>query len=319
MNLVRSSVNKRNERYNEFQPQKYFLYFIGTHFGLKLFGLKRKSLTILILNHYIGLGKWLGIVGSAILLGGLVIKWLGFLRDNSFNAGNVLVWCIITFGALVFVGGAACVLSIHWWTNRLMQITLEHPDQSQNLANRLKQSANPNKFQTTITSDAQLQYAHLQSSPISMGTAALPSDYRQASVCRADSKHSTVSTHLPVIGEWEGAQKSAVDQVLGTLHSSSLQDLNSSIGTLPDLAIENYFASSTSTKERNGIVTSRHIRQSSTASANFCTAIPATLSASVKVAQSSSIIQFEPAENFDSSVIEPPITERIDSASTCKL
>jgi hypothetical protein len=265
-------------------------------------------------------GKWLGIVGSAVLLGGLVIKWLAFLRDDSFSAGNVLVWCVIGLGASVFVVGAVCVLSIHWWTNRLMQFTLEHPDQAQNLANRVKQGANSTKFQATLKNDAQPPYAHLQMSPTSVGAPVAPSDFRQASVCRADSKHSTVSAHLPVIGELDCAHRPTVDQVLGALHSGSLQALNSSTGTLPDTAVENYFASaSTSSKDRHAIA-SRHIRHSSTASANYCTVIPSTLVTSVKIAQSSSVIQF--TDTFESIVIEPSIGDahlNMDPANNCKL
>ena len=237
-------------------------------------------------------GKWLGILGSLILLSGLVIKWLVFLKDYTTGLGNIVVWTIISIGAFLFVTGALCVLSIHWWTNRLMQETLENVDDPEKFIRKCKEERmNRGSKSPGVRSLSPLQsppnspsYSGYQSQTGNSSYLTEQLEYRQATVCRADSKLSTVSNHLPVIGELE-SNRNSVNDVLGVLHNGAEINQIGLSGSLTEIAIDHYFTSVTNPSSSSTVakLTSHHVRQSSTASMNICTAIPATLCASAKI------------------------------------
>ena len=63
-------------------------------------------------------GKWLGLIGSALLLFSLTIKWYFLLDDNSNSLQNLLTWCLIIGSIAIFGLGVMFVVGLHWYVEK---------------------------------------------------------------------------------------------------------------------------------------------------------------------------------------------------------
>lgn len=60
----------------------------------------------------------MGLIGSALLLLGLTIKWYFLLDDNTFSVPNMLTWCLIVGSVFLFSLGAVFIVGLHWYVEK---------------------------------------------------------------------------------------------------------------------------------------------------------------------------------------------------------
>jgi len=98
---LRTNLNRRKTRYNVYQPQRYTLYVLG---------------------------KWLGLISSALLLFGLTIKWLFLLSDHTWSLFNILTWCLIIGSIVLFTIGAIFIVGLHYYVEKKYNSTVKEDD-----------------------------------------------------------------------------------------------------------------------------------------------------------------------------------------------
>ena len=93
-------------------------------------------------------GKWFGLIGSALLLFSLTIKWYFLLDDNTNSLPNVLTICFIAISILIVATAAALVVGLHYYVEKKYSNTMTTDEaEPKNLKNLKEEYRNQSKRQ----------------------------------------------------------------------------------------------------------------------------------------------------------------------------